>query len=73
MRRHAVQIVAQLPEAPADALGVLELARELVEEFLTERPQPRLRAVSPAEVVSISAASASSALSLPGNPSSLPR
>lgn len=72
MRRHAIQIVAQLPEATADAIGVLELARELVEGFLAEKSQPRLRAV-PADVVSFSPAASSSALSLPGSPSSLPR
>ena len=33
-RRHAIQIVAQLPEGTEDALIVLELARELVEGFL---------------------------------------
>lgn len=37
-RRHAVQIVAQLPEDAKDALRVLELARELVETFLQDRP-----------------------------------
>jgi hypothetical protein len=40
-RRHAIQIVAQLPEAAEDALAVLELARQLVEGFLLEG-QPRL-------------------------------
>jgi len=35
-RRHAIQIVAQLPEGIDDALMVLELARELVEGFLAE-------------------------------------
>jgi hypothetical protein len=33
-RRHAIQIVAQLPESTEDALMVLELAQELVEGFL---------------------------------------
>jgi len=33
-KRHAVQIVAQLPEGIADARAVLALARELVEGFL---------------------------------------
>lgn len=46
-RRHAIQIAAQLPEAPEDALVVLELAKQLVETFLLEG-QPRL---SPAIVV----------------------
>ena len=43
-RRHAIQIVAQLPEGPEDALVVLDLARQLVEGFLREG-QPRLPAV----------------------------
>lgn len=34
-RRHAIQIVAQLPEGTQDALMVLELAKELVEGFLS--------------------------------------
>lgn len=34
-RRHAVQVVAQLPEGTQDALVVLELAKELVEGFLS--------------------------------------
>ena len=36
-RRHAIQIVAQLPEGTEDALKVPELARELVEGFLSQR------------------------------------
>jgi hypothetical protein len=41
-RRHAVQIVAALPETTADALIVLELARQLVEQFLGgKEPPPR--------------------------------
>lgn len=36
-RRHAIQIAAQLPERPKDALAVLALARELVENFLDQR------------------------------------
>lgn len=40
-RRHAIQIVAQLPEGVEDALVVLELAKRLVEEFLQEgQPRP---------------------------------
>lgn len=35
-RRQAVQIVAQLPEHPEDALAVLDLAKVLVREFLVE-------------------------------------
>lgn len=36
-RRHAIQIVAQLPESRADALAVLAFARELVDGFLAAR------------------------------------
>jgi hypothetical protein len=39
-RRHAIQIAAALPETREDALMVLELARELVESFLYQRPEP---------------------------------
>lgn len=42
-RRHAVQIVAQLPEDVADALAVLEEAKKLVEGFLAEPGQAPLR------------------------------
>jgi hypothetical protein len=41
-RRHAIQIAAALPETPEDALLVLDLARQLVEGFLsggTPRPE----------------------------------
>lgn len=40
-RRHAIQIVAQLPEDPIDALAVLDLAKALVQGFLIE-VQPTL-------------------------------
>ncbi len=53
-RRHAIQIVAQLPEDTNDALAVLRFARELVEGFLSE---PQRGPV--AEVTSISAATSS--------------
>lgn len=40
-RRHAIQVVAALPEETADALRVLDLARQLVEDFLSDqRPVP---------------------------------
>jgi hypothetical protein len=39
-RRHALQIVAQLPENHDDAIAVLELARELVDGFLAGEGQP---------------------------------
>jgi hypothetical protein len=35
-RRHAIQIVAQLPETQADALLILEAARDFVLRFLAE-------------------------------------
>lgn len=43
-RRHAIQIVAALPESTEDALIVLGLAKELVEGFLSrgQRPEPAL-------------------------------
>lgn len=56
-RRHAIQIAAQLPEDPADALLVLELAKQLVEEFL--RPQTALERAVGAEVVTFPASSIS--------------
>ena len=40
-RRHAVQIVAALPESTEDALLVLALAQELVLTFLDGRPPQR--------------------------------
>ncbi len=39
-KRHAIQIVAQLPEDVNDALLVLEFAKQLVEGFLSHS-QPR--------------------------------
>jgi len=45
-RRHAIQIVAQLPEGIDDALEVLELARELVKGFLSEdQAEPQIEPV----------------------------
>jgi hypothetical protein len=35
-RRHAIQIVAQLPETQADALLILEAARDFVLKFLAD-------------------------------------
>lgn len=56
-RRHAIQIAAALPETREDALIVLDLARELVEGFLSgsqrqEVPLERERGV----VVTLSSA-----------------
>jgi len=58
-RRHAVQIAAQLPEDPDDAIAVLELARSLVLNFLME-PQPALVAVERSAEIKAFPASASS-------------
>lgn len=41
-RRHAIQVVAALPDEPEDALLVLALARQLVEGFLSQPVQPAL-------------------------------
>jgi hypothetical protein len=70
-RRHAVQIVAQLPERTDDALAVLGFAKELVEGFLAGSGQ-RLRVTASGDVIAFSAAS-NSVLSVPGNPSALPK
>lgn len=76
-RRHAVQIVAALPEGIDDALIVLELAKVLVEGFLSgnQRPEADLeRERERGAVVSLS--SANRGLSFcnvnPVNASSLP-
>jgi hypothetical protein len=46
-RRHAIQVVCSLPEGTEDALIVLELARQLVEGFLSgsQPPKPAKAAV----------------------------
>lgn len=56
-RRHAIQVAASLPDGIEDALLVLELAKQLVEGFLSgdqrlERPLERERGA----VVSLSSA-----------------
>lgn len=66
-RRHAIHIVSELPEDPQDALMVLHLAIEVVEQFLL--PQDRLAA---APVLTLVAASRSRSRSDTGNPSSSP-
>lgn len=40
-RRHAIQIAAQLPEEPKDAILVLEATRRLVDEWLSPQRAPR--------------------------------
>lgn len=73
-RRHAIQIVAQLPEKTEDARMVLDLARDLVDGFLTGTGTGhRLRALPSSAEVRAFSASSSSVLSIPGNPSVLPK
>lgn len=36
LKRQAIEIVAQLPDHPIDAIRVLSLAREVVERFLIQ-------------------------------------
>ena len=71
-RRHAIQIVAQLPETQADALLILEAARDFALKFLAEdrlegagQPMPGLQRegvvlslVPPALALATSSASA---------------
>lgn len=57
LRRHAIQIAAQLPENPDDALRVLEFTKQLVEDFL--KSQPALDRPLAAEVIRFPAASSS--------------
>lgn len=67
-RRHAIHIVSELPDDPADALAVLRFATEVVERFLLpQEPVPR-----PAPVLSLVAASLSLALNETGSPASSP-
>lgn len=40
LRRQAIQITAQLPDNTADALAVLDYARDLVTGFLCEPGRP---------------------------------
>lgn len=58
MRRHAIQIAAQLPEDPKEALAVLELTRDLIEGFLLPA-QPTLPLERPAGVIAFPASSSS--------------
>jgi hypothetical protein len=51
-RRHAITLASQLPDNPADALLVLQAAKELVETFLVgfgDGDQPRAANVLPFE------------------------
>lgn len=74
-RRHAIQIVAQLPEVVEDAILVLEAARELVEGFLTDqrRARPSAELVAFPSASASALAASSSARSVPGSPSILPK
>lgn len=57
-RRHAIQIVAALPDEMVDALKVLDFARQLVVEFLSDqRPDDRDADRRLGAVVSLSSAS----------------
>lgn len=56
-RRHAIQLAAQLPENPEDALLVLDLVRALVEGFL--KPQTRLDREMGADIIRFPASSSS--------------
>lgn len=58
LRRQAVQIAAQLPENPEDAIEVLELAKGLVESFLKQdQAAPALRPAAPVLAFPASASS----------------
>lgn len=57
LRRQAVQITAQLPENPDDAIRVLDLAKSLVDGFL--RPQEALSRLA-GEVLPFPASASSS-------------
>lgn len=51
LRRHAIEIVGQLPERPTDARQVLKYALELIDGFLCSQDAsagttPNLRAIS---------------------------
>lgn len=64
MRRHALHIVAQLPDDAEDASRVLDYARELLETFLAGRdcyrPCRFLRLADPPEVAKITSIEACS-------------
>ena len=46
LRRHAIQIAAQLPDNPEDARRVLRYTRELVDRFLDPKPLSLPRVVA---------------------------
>ncbi len=56
LRRHAIQIVAQLPENQIEALTVLDFCRDLIQGFLAGYPQDQRSSV----VLAFSSASATS-------------
>lgn len=55
-RRHAIQIVAALPDSTEDALAVLAFAKELVEKFLANHEPPRALERERGSVVLLSSA-----------------
>jgi hypothetical protein len=62
-RRRALDIVSQLPEEMADALSVLEFAKQLIQEFLTDQTDDsnqRLARSGGADIIRLSASSNSS-------------
>jgi hypothetical protein len=61
-RRHAIQIAAALPETVEDALIVLELAKQLVEEFLAPPQRADFLDRERGLVVSLSSASKGASL-----------
>ena len=75
-RRHAIHIVSELPEEPADARAVLELALEVVEKFLIgetkAEPKPKAQARAPVSCLSSARAARSLSLIEEESPSSAP-
>lgn len=57
-RRHAIQIAAQLPADPLEAIAILELAKQLVQIFLMEN-HPTLVSDRTAEVRAFAASTSS--------------
>jgi hypothetical protein len=74
-RRHAIQIVAQVPETQADALFILEAARDFVLKFLAEdhleegRPGWREGVVLSLVPPALASAASSASADLSGGPS----
>ena len=47
LKRHAIQIAAQLPENPKDAVAVLEYVKEIVDKFLSSECEQSGRRTGP--------------------------